>query len=87
MLAGMEKSAEFREKRETCIRKKYNADEIGQRILRLFDAEKPEKMLEYIEVYATSVESPDKKDTKSKKAWELYKYLSNNKEGLLPYDK
>ena len=130
MLAGMEKSAEFHEKREACIRKKYNADEIGQRILngdgggwikepydpdtifqldryhiyqeilrkisdkdaqaeirRLFDAEKPEEMLEYIEVYATSVESPDEKDTKSKKARELYKYLSNNKEGLLPYDK
>ncbi|WP_251392884.1 UPF0236 family transposase-like protein [Mediterraneibacter agrestimuris] len=33
MLAGMEKSAEFHEKREACIRKKYNADEIGQRVL------------------------------------------------------
>ena len=130
MLAGMEKSSEFHEKREASIRKKYNADEIGQRILngdggswikepydpdtifqldryhiyqeilrkirdkeaqteirRLFDAEKPEEMLEYIEVYATSVESPDENDTKSKKARELYRYLSNNKEGLLPYDK
>ena len=130
MLAGMEKSAEFHEKREACIRKKSNADEIGQRILngdgggwikepydpetifqldryhvykeilrkisdkeaqeeirKLFDAEKPYEMLEYIEVYATSVESPDKKDTKSKKARELYKYLSNNIDGLLPYDK
>ena len=44
-------------------------------------------MLEYIEIYATSVESPDEKDTKSKKARELYKYLNNNKEGLLTYDK
>lgn len=130
MLAGMEKSNEFHEKREACIRKKYNADEIGQRILngdgggwikepydpevifqldryhvykeilrkisdkeaqeeirKLFDAEKPDEMLEYIEVYATSVESQDEKDTKSKKARELYKYLSNNREGLLPYDK
>lgn len=33
MLAGMENSTEFHEKREACIRKKYNADEIGQRIL------------------------------------------------------
>ena len=33
MLAGMEKSTEFHEKREAYIRKKYNADEIGQRIL------------------------------------------------------
>ena len=130
MLAGMEKSSEFHEKREACIRKKYNADEIGQRILngdgggwikepydpetifqldryhiyqeilrkisdkeaqekirKLFDAEKTEEMLEYIEIYATSVESLDEKDTKSKKARELYKYLNNNKEGLLPYDK
>lgn len=33
MFAGMEKSTEFHEKREACIRKKYNANEIGQRIL------------------------------------------------------
>lgn len=130
MLAGMEKSNEFHEKREACIRKKYNADEIGQRILngdgggwikepydpevifqldryhvykeimrkisdkkaqeeirRLFDEENPEGMLEYIETYATSVESPDEKDKRSKNARELYQYLHNNKEGLLPYDK
>ena len=130
MLAGMEKSSEFHEKREACIRKKYNADEIGQRILngdgggwikepydpevifqldryhiyqevlrkisdkeaqeeirRLLEAEKPDEMLEYIETYAISVESSDEKDNKSKKARELYKYLNNNKEGLLPYDK
>lgn len=130
MLAGMEKSADFHEKREACIRKKYNADEIGQRVLngdggswikelydpdaifqldryhiyqeilrkisdkeaqgeirRLFDEEKMEEMLKYIEIYATSVESPDEKDKKSKKARELYQYLSNNKEGLLPYQK
>lgn len=130
MLAGMEKSNEFHEKREACIRKKYNADEIGQRILngdgggwikepydpevifqldryhvykeimrkisdkeaqeeirRLFDEGNPEGMLEYIETYATSVESPDEKDKRSKNARELYQYLHNNKEGLLPYDK
>ncbi len=130
MLAGMEKSTEFHEKREACIRKKYNADEIGQRILNgdgggwikepydsevifqldryhvyqeilrkisdkkaqkeireLFDADKPNEMLEYIQIYATSVESPDEKDKASKKAMELYNYLNNNREGLLPYDK
>ena len=32
MLVGMEKSVAFHEKREACIRKKYDADEIGQRI-------------------------------------------------------
>lgn len=130
MLAGMEKSSEFHEKREACIRKKYNADEIGQRILngdgggwikeendpeaifqldryhicreimrkisdkeaqgeirRLLDAGKPEEMLDYIGIYAASVESLDEKDARSRKARELYNYLSNNRDGLLPYDK
>ena len=130
MLAGMEKSSEFHEKREACIRKKYDADEIGQRILNgdggswinepydpdvifqldryhicqeilrkigdkeaqkeireLFDADKPEEMLEYIKTYAASVESPDEKDNRSKKAMELYQYLDHNREGLLPYNK
>ncbi len=130
MLAGMEKSAEFHEKREACIRKKYNADEIEQRILngdggswikesydpdvifqldryhiykeilrnisdktaqseirRLLDEEKPDEMLDYIKTYATSVESPDEKDNRSQKAMDLYNYLNNNKDGLLPYDK
>lgn len=44
-------------------------------------------MLEYIETYATSVESPDERDKRSKKARELYQYLNNNRDGLLPYDK
>lgn len=130
MLAGMEKSTEFHEKREACIRNKYNADEIGQRILNgdggswikdtydpdtifqldryhiyqeilrkipdkeaqkdireLFEEEKIDEMLEYIQTYATSVESPDEKDKSSKKALELYEYLNNNKCGLLPYHK
>ena len=130
MLAGMEDSTEFHAKREACIRKKYAADEIGQRILNgdggswikepydsetifqldryhiyqeilrkicdkkaqkeireLFEQEKMDEMLEYIQIYATSVESPDEKDKESKKAMELYKYLNNNKEGLLPYNK
>ena len=130
MLAGMEKSAEFHEKREAYIRKKYNADEIGQRILngdggswikepydpdvifqldryhiyqeilrkirdkeaqkeirRLLEEEKLDEMLDYIETYATSVESSDERDKRSKKARELYQYLSNNREGLLPYDR
>ena len=130
MMAGMEKSTEFHEKREACIRKKYHADGIGQRILngdgggwiketydpealfqsdryhicqeilrkisdrkaqgeirRLLEEGRPEEMLEYIENYATSVESPDEKDKRSEKARELHKYLKNNREGLLPYDR
>ena len=130
MFAGMEKSALFHEKREACIRKKYEADEIGQRILNgdggswikepydpetiyqldryhiqqeilrkisdkgaqqtiraLLEEEKPEEMLEYIKTYAASIESPDEQDSRSKKARELYSYLSHNREGLLPYHK
>lgn len=130
MLAGMENSNEFHAKREACIRKKYAADEIEQRILNgdggswikepydpdaifqldryhiyqeilrkisnkeaqkeirtLFDEEKMDEMLEYIQIYATSVASPDENDKSSKKAMELYQYLNNNKDGLLPYNK
>ena len=132
MLAGMENSTGFHAKREACIRKKYDADEIGQRILNgdggswikepydhdpetifqldryhiyqeilrkisdkkaqtdirsLFDEEKMDEMLKYIQTYATSIESPEVADKSSKKARELYQYLSNNKEGLLPYNK
>ena len=48
---------------------------------------KPDEMLDYIEAYATSVESPDESDKRSKKARELYQYLYHNREGLLPYDR
>lgn len=130
MLAGMEDSHTFHEKREACIRKKYDADEIGQRILNgdggnwiketydpdvifqldryhiyqevlrkikdkkaqqeirgFLEEEKIEEMLEYIRIYADSVESPDEKDKRSKKARELLQYLEKNKQGLLPYDR
>ncbi len=130
MLAGMENSSEFHEKREALIRQKYAADEIGQRVLngdggswikesydpdvifqldryhiyqeilrkikdrgaqqsirQLFEEEKIDEMLEYIEIYATSVESSDEKDKQSKQARELLRYLKNNKDGLLPYEK
>lgn len=131
VIAGMEKSNEFHEKREAQIRSIYNADEIEYRILngdggswikdpyepdtvfqldrfhirreikkklncdkeareeteRLFETEKMDEMLEYIRIYADSVETDDEKDTRSKKARELYQYLCNNREGLMPYQK
>ena len=43
--------------------------------------------LEYIQIYADSVANDDEKDKRSKKALELYSYLRNNREGLLPYQK
>lgn len=128
MLAGMEKSNEFHQKREALIEKKYDVDEIQQRILNgdggkwikepydpeaifqldrfhiyqeikrklkekeaqgavteLFEAGKMDEMLEYIRIYANSVESNDRTDKRSSNAKKLYEYLSNNREGLLPY--
>lgn len=131
VIAGMEKSSEFHEKREAQIRSIYNADEIEYRILNgdggswikdpydpdtvfqldrfhirqeikrklnqdkeaakaveeLFEAEKMDEMLSYIQIYADSVETEDEKDKRAKKARELYEYLNNNKEGLMPYQK
>ena len=128
MLAGMEKSGSFHQKREALIEKIYDADEIGQRILNgdggswiketydpetiyqldrfhiykeikkkirdgvaqdqireMLEQKKVDEMLEYIQIYADSIESDDAKDKGSEKARELYRYLYNNKEGLLPY--
>lgn len=130
MLAGMETSQEFHRKREALIEKRYDADEIGQRILNgdggswirepyddgtifqldrfhiyqeikrklkekeaqnavteLFEAGRTEEMLEYIQIYADSVASDDSADKRSSHAKRLYEYLSNNKEGLVPYQK
>lgn len=130
MLAGMEKSPQFHEKREALIHRKYDADEIGQRILNgdggswikepydpetifqldryhiyqevlrkikdkkaqqdirgLLETEQIGRMLEYIRIYADSVESPDENDKQSQKARELLRYLEDNKKGLLPYDR
>lgn len=56
-------------------------------IRELFGSEKPEEMLEYIRIYADSVASDDETDRRRKKALELYGYLSNNREGLLPWQK
>lgn len=128
MLAGMEKSSRFHQKREALIEKIYDADEIGRRILNgdggswikeiydpealfqldrfhiykeikkkirdteaqeqikeLLEQKKVDEMLEYIQVYADSIESDDPKEKGSRNARELYKYLGNNREGLIPY--
>src|SRR5699024_7792842 len=114
MLAGMEKSGSFHQKREALIEKIYDADEIGQRILNgdggswiketydpetiyqldrfhiykeikkkirdgvaqdqireMLEQKKVDEMLEYIQIYADSIESDDAKDKGSEKAREL----------------
>ena len=63
-------------------------DKKAQKDIReLLEEEKTDEMLEYIRIYADSVESPDKNDKRSKKARELLQYLGNNRQGLLPYDR
>lgn len=69
------------------ILRKISDKKAQKDIGRLFDEEKMDEMLEYIQIYATSVASPDEKEKSGRKAMELYQYLNHNKEGLLPYDK
>ena len=69
------------------IMRKISDKKAQQEIRGLFEAEKIDEMLEYIQVYADRVASDDEGDKRSKKALELYSYLSNNREGLLPYQK
>lgn len=62
------------------------SDRKAQKELReLFESEMTEEMLEYIRIYADSVASDDEADKRSRKALELYGYLSNNREGLKSY--
>lgn len=70
------------------IKRKLNCDkEAIKAVEGLFEEEKMDEMLEYIRIYADSVETDDEKDTRSQKARELYRYLYNNREGLMPYQK
>ena len=128
VVAGIEDSKAFHEKREADICKRYNVDEIGQRIVngdggswigepndpdaiiqldpfhvhkeirRLISDKEAQRtiedllkskdidgMLSYIQVYADSVDSSDSADKRAMKARELYKYLYNNKDTLIPW--
>ena len=69
------------------ILRKTGDKKAQKEIQELFDSEKPDEMLEYIKIYADSVASDDKTDRRRKKALELYRYLSNNREGLVPWQK
>ena len=69
------------------VLRKIKDKKAQQDIRCLLEEEKIGEMLEYIRIYADSVESPDEKDKRSKKARELLRYLENNKQGLLPYDR
>ena len=72
---------------QQCIKKKIVPQEVQSKIVHLFEEGRYDEMIEYISIYADSVESNDEKDNSSKKARELYEYLNNNREGLVPWQK
>lgn len=68
------------------IRKKINRDKEAQKdVEALFEAEMADEMFEYLEMYINSVDTDEEKDKRAKNARDLYQYLSNNREGLIPY--
>ena len=67
------------------IKGKIRDAEAQERIKELLEKKEVDKMLEYIRIYADSIESDDAAEKGSEKARELYQYLWNNREGLLPY--
>ena len=69
------------------ILRKINSKAVQKDIRRLFDSEKIEEMFDYIREYIRVSKGEDESDKTCKKAEELYTYLYNNREGLLPYYK
>ena len=69
------------------ILRKINSKAVQKDIRRLFDSEKIEEMFDYIREYVRVSKGEDESDKTCKKAEELYTYLYNNREGLLPYYK
>ena len=69
------------------ILRKISSKAVQKDIRRLFDSEKIEEMFDYIREYIRVSKSEDESDKTCKKAEELYTYLYNNREGLLPYYK
>ena len=69
------------------ILRKIGDRKAQEEIRELFQAEKMDEMLEYIQIYADSVAGNDETDKRRKNALELYSYLNNNREGLLPWQK
>lgn len=51
----------------------------------LFEMKMTDEMFEYLKMYINSVETDDENDKRAKNARELYQYLNNNREGLVPY--
>ena len=129
VVAGIEDSRTFHEKREADIRKRYAAEEIGQRVVNgdggnwvgepndpdaivqldqfhmhqairrliadgkavrdiegLLGEKDVDGALEYLGIYADSVASDDATDVRVKNALALLKYLSANRDALIPWN-
>ena len=69
------------------ILRKIGDKKAQKEIRELSDSGKPDGMLDYIKTYADSVAGDEKTDNRRKKALELYRYLHNNREGLIPWQK
>ena len=69
------------------ILRKISSKGVQKEIRRLFDSEKLEEMFAYIREYIRTSKSDDESGKTSNRAEELYNYLYNNREGLLPYYK
>ena len=69
------------------ILRKIRSKDVQKEIRRLFDSEKLGEMFAYIRECIRTSKSDDESGKISKRAEELYNYLYNNREGLLPYYK
>jgi len=67
------------------IKRRITEKKAAGRITELYVGEKPDEMLEYINIYADSVESNDESDKRSSNARKLHDYLNNNRDNLLPW--
>ena len=69
------------------ILRKIRSKDVQKEIRRLFDSEKLGEMFAYIRECIRTSKSDDESGKINKRAEELYNYLYNNREGLLPYYK
>ena len=70
---------------QKAIIKGLSDEEARSAVRDLLYKEKIKEALDYIKIYADSVDSDDPEDKRSKKARDLYAYLFENRDGLIPW--
>lgn len=68
------------------IKRKIDDKGYQRRLKRLYDEEKPDELIEHVQIYADSVATNDENDDRQSKALELKQYLVNQKDKLKRYD-